>query len=100
MNPGCPVCKQPNNYYYTSSLIVCDYCIKKYGIINSEGEKVNVGIEDGIYYCEYNGRYSNERDFTVNGIECYAVAGGLNINLVLTVPIPVTTTANRRNTTF
>ena len=88
MNSECPVCKKQKKTYYNSNTIICEHCITTYGIKNSSGDTVKIGIEDGIYYCESGGDYSNEREFTVNGLPCYAISYGIDVMLVSTISIP------------
>ena len=90
MNPGssiCPVCKCEYSRNYSSSVIICNKCIKEYGIKNEHGQLCNVGIIDGIYYSESNGNYSNEREFTINGVDCHTIDCGVDVILVATIKL-------------
>ena len=88
MSSVCPVCKGEYYRTYNSSVIICNKCVKEYGIKNEDNELCNVGIVDGIYYCESNGNYSNEREFTINGVDCYTIDCGVDVIFVATIKIP------------
>ena len=84
----CVVCKSNSTSNSTSinDVTVCNKCILRYGLTDSNGESMEIGFyKNGEYYSIINGNYSENRVCYVNDNKCYILNENENIFII---PVP------------
>jgi hypothetical protein len=96
----CPIC---NNTHQTSSnysRVVCNRCIKDFGITNKIGDTLEIINDDNMFFTKVDNHYSKNKECYVKGYPCYIVTSECfydNCKVVCTLPIPYNLKNNNIN---
>ena len=98
----CPICNTTHQTSSNYSRVVCNKCIKDFGITNKIGDTLEIINEDNMFFTKVDNSYSKNKECYVKGYPCYIVISECfhdNCKVVCTLPIPYNSKNNNTNNT-